>query len=70
MECEVINLMEGFITDMTFVGFLTRMCEFMVFVVAFLVEAFAAELTDIRFIAIVDPDVGVEGGRSEEGLKI
>ena len=53
---------------LSFVGFFTRMCELMVFVVSLLVEALAAELADIRFIAIVDPYMSVEGGRSVKGF--
>ncbi|CAL4121134.1 unnamed protein product, partial [Meganyctiphanes norvegica] len=68
MECQIINLMEGLITDMTFVCLLARVCEFVVLVVTLLVEALAAEFTHIGFIAIMDPDMGVKSGRSVKGL--
>lgn len=40
----------------------------MVFVVAFLMESFAAEFTDVWPISLMDPHVGVQGGAPVEGL--
>ena len=68
VEGEVIDLMERFVTYRALKLFLAGVSEFMVLVVAFLMEALAAELTHIRFVAEVDAHVRVESAASVECL--
>ena len=53
VEGEIINLMESFTTCLTLVLFLVAVCQFMVLIVAFLVESFTAKLTNIRLVTLV-----------------
>ena len=60
VERQVVDLMERFVADATFVLFISRMREFVVLVVALLVEPFAAVFADERLVSLVDAHVGVE----------
>jgi len=65
---QVVDLMEGFVAHYTLVGLLHAVCQFMVLVVAFLMETFSAELADERFETGMDADVRVERRAAIEGL--
>lgn len=65
VEGEVVDLMEGLVAHVAFVRLLARVSEFVVLVVALLVESLAAKLTHERLVPLVDPDVGVQSRRSE-----
>ena len=60
--------MKGFVANVAPERLLTRMREPMIFVIALLVEALAAELTHVRTVAHVDPHVSVQGRAAVEGL--
>ena len=62
------HLMECLLADVTLVCLLTRMRESVVLIISFLVEAFSAELADVRSISLVNPHVSIEGGASVKGL--
>ena len=62
VEGQVVDLMEGLVTNVTFVLLLRRVCQFMVLVVALLVEALATELAHEGLVVGVNSHVGVEGG--------
>ena len=62
------HLMECLLADVTLVCLLTRMRESMVFIVALLVEAFPAKLTNIRSVSLMDPHMRIKGWTSIEGL--
>ena len=68
VEGEVVDLMEGLVADDALVGLFDAVRQFVVLVVALLVEALAAKLTHIRTVAHVDPHVSVQGGAAVEGL--
>ena len=53
VEGEIINLMESFTACFALVLFLVAVCQFMVLIVAFLVESFTAELTNIWLVTLV-----------------
>ena len=63
VEGEVVHLVERLVTHVTLVRLLARVGEFVVLVVALLVEAFPAELTHERLVPLVDPDVRVQRRR-------
>lgn len=60
VEGEIVHLVKCLVTNGAFVGFVTAVGQFVVLVVALLVETLAAVLTDVRFVAGVDAGVGVE----------
>lgn len=60
MEGKVIYLMKRLVANGAFIGLLAAVCESVIFVVAFLMETFAAELADIRFVSGMDPGVRVQ----------
>lgn len=66
VEGQVVDLVECLVAYRTFVSFLSAVGQTMVLIVAFLVEAFAAELADEGLIPCVDSGVRVECGRSVE----
>ena len=68
MKGEIVNLMEGLPADLTLKGLLIVVRQLVVFVVALLVEALAAELALIGFVAGVDAHVGVQRGAPIEGF--
>ena len=53
VEGEIINLMESFTACFALVLLLVAVCQLMVLIVAFLVESFTAELTNIRLVTLV-----------------
>ena len=68
VEGEVVDLMEGLVADDALVGLFDAVRQFVVLVVALLVEALAAVLAHKRLESGVDPDVRVEGGGSVKSL--
>jgi len=64
MECQVVYLMERFVANRTFVLFFTTMCQLMIFVISFLVEPFATELTYEGLIVGMDTNMSVQSGTS------
>ena len=60
--------MKSFVANAALECLLTRVGQSVVFVVAFLVESFAAELADERLVTHVDSHVGVEGRAPIEGF--
>lgn len=57
VEGQVVYLMESFRTNGTFVRLFAAVCQFVVLVVALLVEALAAIFADEGFVAGVDAGV-------------
>lgn len=68
VESQVVDLVEGLVADRALVLLFPAMCQLVVLVVSFLVEAFPAELADKRFVPCVDPHVSVERRTSVEGF--
>ena len=62
------DLVKGFVTETTFESLVAGMSKSVTLVVAFLMEAFAADLTDERLDALVDASVGVQRRRPVERL--
>ena len=55
------HLVKSFVANVALECLLTRVGQSVVFVVAFLVESFAAKFADKRFVPHVDSHVSVEG---------
>lgn len=68
VEGEIVDLMESLVAYVALVGLLAAVRKLVIFVVALLMESFATELTHKWFVASMDAGVGVQGGRSIEGL--
>ena len=62
------HLVKSFVANVALECLLTRVGQSVVFVVAFLVESFAAKFADKRFVPHVDSHVGVEGRAPIEGF--
>ena len=62
VKCKIVHLMEGLATDVTLEWFFAGVCESVIFVVAFLVESFAANIADERLVSGVNSDVSIQGG--------
>jgi hypothetical protein len=60
MKRQIVDLVESLVADCTFILLLAGVGEFMVLVVAFLVEPLPAEFADVGFVAQVDSHVCVE----------
>ena len=60
VKSQIVDLMEGLIAYVAFVGFFTTMSQFVIFVVTFLMEAFTTEFTHKWFIARMDASVSVQ----------
>lgn len=61
VECKVVDLMKGLVTNVTFVLFFGAVRQFVILVVPFLVEPLPTVLALERLVAQVDPHVCVEG---------
>lgn len=68
VEGQIVDLMEGLVTDSAFVLLLAAVGELVILVVPFLVKAFATKLADEGLVARVDADVRVERGAAIEGF--
>ena len=68
VERQIIDLVECFVTYITLVLLLGTMGQFVIFIITFLVKAFAAEFAHVRFVAGVDAHVSVQCGRAVERL--
>lgn len=68
MKGQVVHLVEGFRTYITFVLLFCAVGQLVVLVVSFLMEAFAAELAHVRLVALVDAHVRVQCGASIESF--
>ncbi len=68
VESEVVDLVEGLVADDALVGLFDAVRQFVILVVALLVESLAAVLADERLEAGVDADVRVERRRAVEGF--
>ena len=68
VESEIVDLMEGLITNVTFIGFIPTVCQLVILIVALLMESLAAVLTDEGFVAVVDPNVCIEGRAPIKGF--
>lgn len=62
MKCQIVYLVECLTTDFTFELFLVAVSELVVLVVSLLMETFAAELTDIWLVSLVNPHMGIQCG--------
>ena len=61
VEGQIVDLMESFAAYVAFVRLFSCVSQAMVLVVTFLVEAFAADITDEGFVSSVDADMSVQG---------
>lgn len=60
VEGEVVDLVEGFRADGAFISFFPAVGELVIFVIALLMEAFAAVFADEGLISGVDPGVSIQ----------
>ena len=60
VECQVVDLVEGFGTYCAFVLFLAAVGQFVVFVVAFLVKALSAEFAHIGLVPLMYSHMSVK----------
>lgn len=68
VEGEIIDLMEGFIADRALICFIAAVCQFVILIVALLMETLPTKFTHERLIPCMDSGMGVEGGGAIEGL--
>lgn len=68
MEGEIVHLVKGLVADVALVSLVATVCQFMVFIIAFLVESFATEFANKWFVASMNSSVRIEGGRTIESL--
>lgn len=68
VEGEIVDLMECLVADDALVGLFDAVRQFVVLVVALLVESLAAVLADERFESGVNADVRVERRRAVKGF--
>lgn len=68
VECKVVDLVERFIANVTFVRFFPAMRQSVVLIIAFLMESFATELADEWFVPSVDSCVSVKRRGTIESL--
>jgi len=66
LTVQYTDLVKGFVTERTFERLVPGVREPVALVVAFLVESFAADVTDEGLDALVDAPVGVERRRAVE----
>ena len=64
VKCQIVHLMESLSTDMALKGLFSSMSQSVIFVVSFLMESFAANVTNKWFIPGVNTNVSVESGGS------
>lgn len=57
---KVVDLVKCLVTNVAFVGLIATVSQFVVLVVSLLVEAFSAELTNVRLVAGVYPSVCIQ----------
>ena len=62
MKSQVIDLMKRFSTEMTLKCFHSSVSQTMILIVAFLVETFAAHVTNKWFVTKMNAHVRVQGG--------
>lgn len=65
---EIVDLVECLAADVTLECFLVVVRQFVIFVVALLVESFATILALVRLVSGMDSDMGVEGRAPVECL--
>lgn len=63
---QIVDLVKGFVANDALVGLFDRMSQFVILVVAFLMESFAAMFANERFETGVNSDVRVQRRRSVE----
>lgn len=68
MKGQVVDLVKGLVAHVTLILLLAAVCQFVILVVAPLMESLTAEFTDERFITLVNAHVCVESRASVERL--
>lgn len=60
VKSEVVDLMEGLRADSAFISFFPAVGEFVILIIALLMEAFATIFANERLISGVDPGVSIQ----------